>query len=469
MSQEKFSPHKHDQYIQELYRGMYGKDFDSSDQTAVDAYGKIVNKYGSDLSYLDSIEKYRGTSYYDTLYSNPYLLGRNKDYTPTGLESLGDTILDFASLGIAGSPFSSGGKARYEQDLLSQSNQFFTDTVDKYRQEQYNSEGAQAERLRQAGVNPDLTGGVSPGQASENDQPSGPVSMQGSQDANILQAASIPFTLVSGIMDMYKGIQGIEAANLTNVGQEIANNNNAKDFVLDSLAQAFISTGKDEPDLSSVENLLEAAEKADYSGYSRRTRKLISHYFRTYRNDAKHNGKVPLGLDKRIAELRGIVTRENWDSANIQSNPLYSDDFTDMVGHLYKYFGDMPVLLRELELESSIREAGYNSDYYGVANGAEAAQASNTANELSTSMNNHQKNIVDTYNQIDAKFKEAEDYLLELSNSKKRGAFFGTLGLMLLPTLKAQVFQGIHVSLPSINITHRHNNVTKSYTTNNNN
>lgn len=453
-----FQQHKYHDYLMSLWNRDY-KDtaFDSSNAQHQAIYNSYIDKYSNDLNYLDSIEQYRGTSYYDTLYNNPYLRGRNNPYTPTGLESLGDTILDVATFGAVGHPFSSGSEARYYQDLDSQSNQFLTEQVDKMRQEDYDSASSQAARLRAAGQNPDLTGGVTAGAAAENDQPQAPVGMPADQDSSILQAASVPFSLVSGMIDLYKSFQGIEAANLNNIAIELANNDNAKNFVLDSLAQAFIDTGKDDLDLTDVENLIETASKADYSGYSRGLRKVIQRMYKTYSNDAKHHNKMPLGLEKRIAELRGIATRENWSAGNIQANPLYSDDFNELVTGLYTTFGNLPNVLTSMQLHAGIAEESYNAEYYGALDSSAAARATNSANELSEASNKHQKSIVDGYKAIDQIFKDSEDKLLEFANSGKKFSFFGLLGLMLLPTLKAQVFQGIRVNLPSLNITHRNN------------
>ena len=119
-----FEKHKYDDYIREVYRRRAGKDFDETSPQFEGNYNALVKELTPDFAYFDDIEKYRGSSYYNTLAANPHLQGRSKGYTPTGLESLGDTLLEFGTLGIAGRPFESAGRQRYAEELNQQKNQY---------------------------------------------------------------------------------------------------------------------------------------------------------------------------------------------------------------------------------------------------------------------------------------------------------------------------------------------------------
>lgn len=448
---ELFQKHKYHDYIMKYLASHNDTGFDINNPNTWKHYQDVAEFLQSDFDYLDSIEKYKGTDYYNTLLSNPHLRASSNGYTPSGLENLGNFMLNVGSFGLAGSSvFSDASRSRYYEDLQQKSNQFLNEKLDLMRQQDYNSESAQASRQRLAGLNPDLTGGVSGSSAPENDQPISTSEMPDSAP-DILNIASIPFSLVNGIMSLYQSFQQSSALNLSNVAQEISNNNSAMNFVINTIAQGFIDSNDENtiPDLENIGILLDSASKRDYSGYSRSTRKLINKFFSGFKDDIK-NGKMPVGIESRIAELRNIATTKNWESANIQSNPLYSEDFKNMVIGIYNKFGDLPNLVQELSLESSLAESSYNKDFYNSSDGDLAGRASNSANELAISTNEHQKSIVSTYKEIDKVFSSVEKDLKDFANSGKRGAVFGLLGLLLLPTLKAQVFQGIHVSMPSI-------------------
>lgn len=217
-----FSQHKYHDYLSEVFKKKYGTDFDSSNSDHVNYYNELARTLNEDFSYLDSIEKYKGTSYYDTLYSNPHLFGRNETYKPTGLESLGDTLLQIGTFGASGSPFSDGGSQRYRQDLLSKSNSFLTETIDKYRQEVKNDAVTQAQDLRNAGQNPDLTGGISAGQASENDQPIESTSMPSEQDSGIMSVVSFGMSFLQSCLSTYSSLQSIAGAEIDNEARSLS-------------------------------------------------------------------------------------------------------------------------------------------------------------------------------------------------------------------------------------------------------
>ena len=202
-TQTTFQPHKYDNYLREIFKSKQGYDFNPEDVQDLRLYQNLIDSSESDFAYLDSIDKYKGTSYYDTLYSNPYLVGRSKGYTPTALESIGDVALHLGTLGLSGSTFSDSGRKRYLEELQQNSNVYLNEQLDKMRQEEYNSAPAAAARERQAGLNPDLTGGVQAGNAAENDQPLQPAKLP-DQSGDVLQVAAIPFNFVNGIMSLYQ-------------------------------------------------------------------------------------------------------------------------------------------------------------------------------------------------------------------------------------------------------------------------
>lgn len=92
-------------------------------------------------------------SYKDVFNANPY---NNYTYQP----SLFDKIFSFLGLRTFGD--------QYREDMASRSREYISQLVNQFREEEYNDPSSQANRLRNAGINPNLSGDVSSNTASEN-------------------------------------------------------------------------------------------------------------------------------------------------------------------------------------------------------------------------------------------------------------------------------------------------------------
>ena len=107
-------------------------------QSSPSAIYSVDSNYWSDIA-----EKVKGTDYEQMFNSNPF---RNYDYHETGLQKL----LSFFG-------FRTGADKMREQMTLA-SNQYDANLLAKMQQDEFNSSVAQAERMKQAGQNPDLLG-----------------------------------------------------------------------------------------------------------------------------------------------------------------------------------------------------------------------------------------------------------------------------------------------------------------------
>lgn len=163
----------------------------------------------NDNAYMEQIEQYKGTPYYEQLANNPWLYSKNAAFSPTFLQGLSESLLGDTS-----------ARDAYYGDLKNKQNQFLSEVLNAQHQEEYNSAGAQMQRERAAGLNPDLNGGsgIDAGAAADNDQPfsESPTSMFGSSDSVkevgsiILQAVSFGQSFVSGLQAL--GTQEIDMA-----------------------------------------------------------------------------------------------------------------------------------------------------------------------------------------------------------------------------------------------------------------
>lgn len=103
---------------------------------------------------------------------------------------------------------------QYREDMESASRQYESQLLSLQREEEYNSESAQAQRQRQAGINPDLNG-VSPSQASEFNEPQNPPVSPGPNTEYMNFIGSLG-SLITTTVGLVGDIQGMNALRLDN-------------------------------------------------------------------------------------------------------------------------------------------------------------------------------------------------------------------------------------------------------------
>lgn len=315
----------------------------------------LANAFGVDSTWNDdwywkAIEKYKGSSFYDTLANNPYLVANNNPFQGTLLQNIGEAFGDFSA------------EFNYYQNLRSQANQYFANVVDQMRQQEYNSPSAEVARMRAAGINPDLNGGqnIDPGSAAENDQPLQPMEANNGQ-TGIAEVTSLAVGFLSNVISMYQGIQSIKAGNLGLVASEIDNHNSALDFAQKELLNTItvkddeLDKLKSDPSFAS-DLILNAAEKFDFSTYSNRTRKVIGKYFNELRRNPQNNG-TPLALKTAIAELQSRFATAQKSASDIMAGQEWDEDLDKMVNksaELFRWYQDE---VRKLQLKYQHKRA----------------------------------------------------------------------------------------------------------------
>lgn len=91
---------------------------------------------------------------------NPYSEENRAQYNMGAIEKLMHDTFGFRT-----------GVDKYNEEMTNRANEYDAQLASIEREEQYNSPDAQAARLRAAGINPDINGEVTPGQASEMSEP----------------------------------------------------------------------------------------------------------------------------------------------------------------------------------------------------------------------------------------------------------------------------------------------------------
>lgn len=382
-----------------------------------------------DDDYLAEIEKYKGTRFYDYLLTNPWLAGNQADFSPNFWQGLSEEYFsDFSQ------------RDSYYASLRSQRSQWLSDALEKFRQEDYNSASSQAERERAAGINPDLAGNITPGDAAENDQPMSDIEMPNKPGGSVAeQIGSMSLNFVSQIIGMADSVIGMSRGMNDIVHQELSNNDTARKFVLDTIAgTSFFNSENDLDNMTPgdlANNILKASGKVDYSGYSPRTRKLIQKMFNSYAKDVK-SGKSPMAVEALKSELRKRIVDNNSNAAKGASSPLFDEDFNSFIEKIAKAFGDyqlqvIDVEKKELKERSSRADAGiaknnYDTSYFHGLDAGLASKAFNASNEA-TSVTEGQT----------AKIEGLWDKIYDICVNSD--SWYGTLGLVLIPFFRSMI------------------------------
>lgn len=398
-------------------------------------YSRGMNKDAADMNYLAYIEKYKGTPYYEQMVNNPYLFGVNSDFSPNFGQAFMETVFTDTS-----------ARDRYYQELVSQRNSYLSNLVNLIEQTKYNSPENQLALEKAAGLNPDLTGISGTGMASENDQPAAPVNMP--DESLAPQIAHVGITLVTSLFNFGKAIQEFEMNDLAMASQEIKNNDDALNLVIKSIANSAPFKDVNEIDDATVNELsdyvLKASSKADYSGYSRRTRRLMKSLYGRYDTMLK-SGEDTLGVASLKAQLRNSFVQNQSSAARGASSLVFDESFNKMVKKVADAFSDLEFKLEKLNLEAGITSAQerkaedtYNTKYFNYA----------------SSQNLHEHEVGSQIEGYEAqkKYNEAEKLINDtwekvISYVKAGDEWYNALGVILCTYLRSQTLH-----FPSINI-----------------
>lgn len=250
-------------------------------------------------------------------------------------------------------------KSLYEQQ--------YQDSIDFWNmQNKYNTPSAQASRMRQAGLNPDLQSIDGGNAASSPEVPK--------QEYSPIDLASAFDGAVSDTLSAISSIQDIRSNQLDNEMKQIQTVLGMDDFNLTQFS-ALIKDGETLPD--AIKRIINSTDSGlgTIPGMSRRTNKLLSARLR-HLAESPYGQSLILGKQNDLDKLR-MDWRKN------HADPMFSPGF-DITEPMVEFMTE----LRNAEYaanKSKTSKGLYESDYYSGLDASAAADASNAGNERRSS------------------------------------------------------------------------------------
>lgn len=273
-------------------------------------------------------EKLNGLSGYsddqmNILRNNPYLIANAGEYVGSGWSDFGD------SMGW------SNNKVAYYADLKAKANTWYDDRIREFYEQKYNSAPEQAKRLEAAGQNPDLTGGVTPGEAAQNDEASYPAASHNPGNAfndvvNVLSSTGMSF--INTTMSVLQGVNAFRGISLQNDALSFSLSddmrNSAEGILRDSITDVFNPNGKDFPDVLHLLDGDELVNLFQNKGFNDALDKAMSNRLRSLPISSRNR--------KRMVDILNNLRYSNDGSTNdIQPTAFFEQLVNEQKSRLY--------------------------------------------------------------------------------------------------------------------------------------
>lgn len=334
--------------------------------------------------YLKSIEKYKGSSFYNELLNNPYA-----SYQQAPLNAFQDLWYSMTGTSAAGTNF-------YNQREQSAA-EYMSQILDAHRQQEYNDPAAQMSRQKAAGLNPELNGGqnISSGETGDVAPDDTPPVVQPTDDLEAgSQIMSIGLSIFQNVFSAVGAIQQIHGQSLANSEREISLTNSGWDSLIKLAAESgdwSVPTGKKSlADLSDEEidmivsrnmgNFLNNMSSGTFSNmYDRKTtRKLMQRLEGLLSQSGSNN----IAYQNFRTKLLKEVASNTESAAETLGKYGFSDSILDYGRKLAQTFMDIEKEARKAvsslkvsTAESAAAEADYAQGYYSEELGQEMANA----------------------------------------------------------------------------------------------
>lgn len=192
-----------------------------------DVHNPWKGDYIDESAFMDWLKQYEGTDYYNQ-YLNAFNAYNGQHFSPNFFQSWGEQWFEDTS-----------ARSNFENQRLSTFFDSLARIQDAQHQESYNSEPSQVERQRQAGLNPDLTGGVSPGQAGNVDNPELATPALNEGSSVVPEVASSAMQVISMGMSMAQGFQQLSSGELSLFGQQLNLLNDSDKIISEQLGKVL--------------------------------------------------------------------------------------------------------------------------------------------------------------------------------------------------------------------------------------
>lgn len=248
-------------------------------------------------------------------------------------------------------------------------------------QNQYNDPTAKAERMRAAGLNPDLVGLDGAGDSAGLSGVTGSSGISAGPNyldrVNSLLANSQ--NVVSSAFDIYEQLQGIRSRSI---------DNDIRGMNLDNLIrQRAIDFVSDAPDFTDYPDKTEYAySEFDGPQISKRSKMRYNALKSSILNSQK-------GLTLRNKTMSDFA-KSRYDLASIQGNNFYSADYDDMLGAIKTWNNFLNQVEKRSQLAKYAKDK-YTKDYYQNSNGVLDATDDRNLKSMQVQQKEFEKFLVD--------------------------------------------------------------------------
>ena len=298
---------------------------------------------------------------YEALYnSNPY---QNYQYQLGWWDKVGN-FLGFRT-----------SEDRTREEYAQRSNEYINQLQSLAREEEYNSESSQSERMKEAGINPALNG-VNPSQASELNE--SPMSLPDitRNNADDVNSAFSTFTgIINTILGLGQGILSLNRTHLDNLSQKLRLNNESYNFGkligLDSVTTDGVKSlfGDDPEGLNSTESIYHNFRKL---GFGRKAARQFAFWF----NQGVSSRDSVAGQKKVVTDYNDLSD----ETARYEKNKRIGVSGLSISPALSETLG----AISDYELKVMKLQLKYQSEYYENIKGKMAADAENMKNNYTT-------------------------------------------------------------------------------------
>lgn len=405
--------------------------------------------------YLQRIEQYKGTSFYNELLNNPYM--QYQEYDGNIFQQLWS---DFTG--------NTNYIDKFYNDRKTSADEYLAQIIDAQREQAYNEPAAQLARRQAAGLNDDLNGGqnidsgASPEVAPDDTPPDSPAD-------NTLevatQVASIGMNLFQSGLSLVSFFQDYAGKQIANAGADLTLTGEGYDQAIKMLAGSSSLPGtRAEYDALTEEEKaglddtliqeLEASLKTDNRKgmYQTRTARRL---MKTLRGVVSYdsNGKPTLAYEAYRSKLLAERYGAHKQAAEAIGTPGFSEDILAFGNNIADTFGKIDLAVRQAQqklvaAQARTAESGaaYTEQYNGtVVDGMTVAQADARAaiagDQATVVASENAKIISDLQLSINQEF----DNLRQIAQNK--GGFEGMILKLLIPYAHARVMQVIQDGL----------------------
>lgn len=298
---------------------------------------------------------------YEALYNNnPYL---NYQYQMSGWDKIGN-FLGFRT-----------SEDRTREEYAQRSKEYIAQLQALAREEEYNSESAQSERQKEAGINPALNG-VNPSQASEfNESPMTLPDIQRNNADDVNSFFSTFTGIINTILGVGQGLLSLNRNHLDNLQAKVDLNNDifgfGKSLGID-LANTDDVRGLFGDSMEGLNTTEVVTNKLKRLGFSNKEAKKYAYAFNqgySYKDSVKGQKELVNDFNDLSNSSKQYASNKSIGASGLQISPALSETLG---------------VISDYELQVMKLQLKYQSDYYNTISGKLKGRAENTSNRYTS-------------------------------------------------------------------------------------